>query len=163
MDNLTSEEADQLLSLTLIAITALFAVLSAIGLWLGRKAVALLKVHVGVATAERVGAFVDSAITSGISLAEVQAKKFARGAIKEGPRTGPEKMEAAKTAARSLAPAALSDVGDEKLELLIEAKLQSMQPWMVPTPGSLPPPTFSLPPPAPLPDIKTPIPPKRRT
>jgi hypothetical protein len=164
MDNLTADEADQLLTLTLIAITALFAVLSAIGLWLGRKAVRYVAALVGIKESDQLEKMADGAITAGIHLANEWAQKTARGLIK-GPTTSEAKLEVAKHTARSLAPEALVNVPDEKLEVMIEAKLQSMRPWLPPSSSS--PTSFSLPPPSKVPSfrplLRTPIPPKART
>jgi hypothetical protein len=88
---------------------------------------------------------VDRAVTIGIGYAEEQALKKLRGLVEEGPVSGAEKLEVAKSAARSIAPAATSDVTEKQLEIAIEGKLKSV-----------------LPPPLP-PDRPTPVPPIRRS
>lgn len=106
----------------------------------------------------------DHAVEAGILYAEEQARKRLLGAAGSGPSTGAEKLEVAKSAARSMAPAALADVGDQQLEMNIEARLSRVRPSLARSsypPASPPPPSLApheMYPPAP----PTPLPPLRR-
>lgn len=77
----------------------------------------------GVKVTAQQEAALESAVRRGVSYAEEQAHKLVRGLAKEGPQTGLQKLEVAKSAARSIAPKALRDVGDRELEVLIEAEV----------------------------------------
>jgi len=156
MDNLTSEDATTLLAAAAIAITAIFALLSVAAIWLAKKALAKFSEVTGFKVEAQQEATIIRVVRRVIAYAEEQANKLARGLIKIGPRNGREKLELAKSAARSSAPPGLlSDVSDEKLELLIEAELQSMRP-ATPTPLPLLSPS-RFPPPSRIPGEGNPV------
>jgi hypothetical protein len=161
---LTPEQSEALLTALLLIVTALAALLTTFAVTLGRKVVRHLSALSGVQVSVEQQLRVDSAIAAGVAYAEEQARKFARELIVEGPRTGEEKLEVAKTAARSIAPAALASVNEQQLGILTEAKLSSLRPSQAP-PGSVPP---SFVPKLPAPPVfttlearPTPVPPRR--
>jgi hypothetical protein len=162
---LTPEQAEALLTALLLIVTALAALLTTFAVTLGRKVVRHLSALSGVQVSADQQQKVDQAIAAGVAYAEEQARKFARELIREGPRTGEEKLEVAKTAARSIAPGALASTSDQQLSILTEAKLQSLRPSQAPPAGAEsasfvprmpPPPTFST-----LETRPTPMPPRR--
>jgi hypothetical protein len=162
---LTPEQAEALLTALLLIVTALAALLTTFAVTLGRKVVRHLSALSGVQVSAEQQLKVDQAITAGVAYAEEQARKFARELIREGPRTGEEKLEVAKTAARSIAPGPLASTSDAQLSILTEAKLQSLRPSQAPPGGAdnasfvprMPaPPTFST-----LETRPTPMPPRR--
>jgi hypothetical protein len=80
----------------------------------------------------------DRAVAIGIGYAEEQAVKKLRGLVPDGPVNGEQKLEVAKSAARSIAPAATKDVSEKQLEIAIEGQLKSLIPPAGPS-ASLPP------------------------
>jgi hypothetical protein len=165
---LTPEQAEALLTALLLIVTALAALLTTFAVTLGRRVVRHLSALSGVQVSAEQQQKVDQAIAAGVAYAEEQARKFARELIREGPRTGEEKLEVAKTAARSIAPGPLASTSDAQLSILTEAKLQSLRPSQAPpSPDSVspassfvprmpPPPTFST-----IETRPTPMPPRR--
>lgn len=139
MTDLTPDQ----LAMVHILITAAFAVLLALGLWLGRKVASLVEKKTGIAVAERFDTLLDSAITHAIAYAEEQAHKAADRQL-----SGPQKLQIAEEVARTLAPAQTAPLAPYQLHMLIEAKLPSVRS------GSVPPALLSIPPP-PLPPVDT--------
>jgi len=166
LEHLTPEQSEALLTAMLVLVTGLAALLTTFAVTLGRKVVRHLSALSGVQVSADQQARVDSAIAAGVAYAEEQARKFARELILEGPRTGEEKLEVAKTAARSIAPGALASTSDAQLSILTEAKLASLRPSQAPPGGSVPPSSL-VPklPPAPVFSTfdtrQTPLPPRR--
>jgi hypothetical protein len=174
LDQLTPEQAQALLTAVLAAIAGLFALILALAIPLARRALKHLSDLAGVKVSEQQMQVLDSVLTAGVNLAKEQAYKGAKGLI-VGPKNGAEKKEIAKQAVLSLAPPALAEslrADETKLDMLIEAKLQSLRPWSAPedashdplvTSASQRPQSYSLAPPAvPRLSIPTPIPPKAR-
>jgi hypothetical protein len=163
---LTPEQSEALLTALLFLVGGLAALLTTVAVTLGQKVVRHLSALSGVQVSADQQLKVDQAITAGVAYAEEQARKFARELILEGPRTGEEKLEVAKTAARSIAPGALASTSDQQLSILTEAKLQSLRPSQAPPGGSVPPSSFvpRMPPPPTFSTIETrptPMPPRR--
>jgi len=163
---LTPEQSEALLTSVFLIVAALTVLITSFAVNIGRKVVKHLSALSGVQVSAEQQAKVDQAITAGVAYAEEQARKFARELITEGPRTGEEKLEVAKTAARSIAPAALASVNEQQLAILTEAKLQSLRPSQAPSGGSVPPSSFVPRMPAPptfstLDTRQTPMPPRR--
>jgi len=164
MEPVTPEQTDPILTLVLIAISAIFSLLTAGALWLKKKGLEQTERATGIKASDGASKTIDQIITTVIAYAEEQARKYARGLSTSAPATGADKLQVAKSAARSIAPAGiLESVSEEQLEILIEAKLQSLRPSM--SPPSLPPvPRSSLPPPPSIPSgftLPTPVPPRR--
>jgi hypothetical protein len=164
-EHLTQDEAAQLLAATLLVSAGLFALATSIAVVYAKKVLKHLSELTGIkVSAENEEKIVD-AVRRSIAYAKEQAEKFAAGKIHEGPRSGAEKLEVAKTAARSLAPAALANTTDQQLTIITEAELQIVRPSLPPPAGAdssslvprmPPPPTFTT-----LETRPTPMPPRR--
>lgn len=87
---------------------------------------------------------VDRAVAIGIGYAEEQAVKKLRGLVPDGPVNSEQKLEVAKSAARSIAPAATKDVTEKQLEIAIEGQLKSLMPPAAISSGSILPPRASF-------------------
>jgi len=168
LEQLTQEQAAQLLAATLLVIAGLFGALTSIVLVYGKRALKDLSKLTGIKLSAEQEDKILGAVRASIAYAKEQAEKFAAGKIKEGPRTGEEKLEVAKIAARSLAPAALANTTDQQLTILTEAQLQLVRPSLPPPQSADSTPPSSLVPRMPAPPVfttfetaKTPVPPRR--
>lgn len=134
-EQLTPELA--LIAAVLAAIGVFFALLLA---WLRpllRRALKHLSEIADVKVSDQQMQVLDSVLVAGINLGNETARKAAKGLLEGGIRKlkGEEKKEIAKQAVLSLAPPALAEsLAQEpgKLDMLLEAKLQSMRPWDLP-------------------------------
>lgn len=132
LDQLTPEQAQALLTAVLAAIAGLFALILVVAIPLARRALKHLSEITGVKISEQQMQVVDSLLTAGINLGNEAARKWAKGLISGPKPTGEVKKQIAKDAVLSLAPPALAEslkAEPEKLDMMIEAKLQSMRPW----------------------------------
>lgn len=138
-----------------------FAVMLAVALLYARRIAQYLASLAKVQLSEQQLQQVDRAVEIGISYAEELARKKLLGLVEQGPTTSAQKLEVAKTASRSVAPAALADVADAQLEMSIEAHLSRVRPSLAM--HSLAPPAQSVMSTEPYtPARTTPLPPIRR-
>lgn len=173
MPDLSPEDLATLQTALLALAAAAFSALAILAIAAGRKALSYLSALTGIKQSEALNSIADNAITASIHYAEEWTDKQIR---KLGqPVGGAEKREVAKTFARSIAPQALAHVTEDQLDMLVDAKVQSMRPFMPSSPPagipSVNPPgagttyrATSLPPLGPVPSFPsspTPVPPKR--
>ena len=125
--------ADQVAALH-TAITAIFAAIGIVAVYLAHRAL-------GAKLSRDQLDMLDKVLNSVLAYAEEQSHKAATGLLAEGPRTPAQKLEVAKSAARSIAPKELAHTDDRALEVLLEAKLQQQRPT-----SSHPPARKTLPP-----------------
>jgi len=155
LTDLTPDDAQSLSAAVMLAIGALFSLILVFGLRLARKATKQFEVATGIKLTEAQHRTIDDVVTKGIHLAQEHARKVARGLLTSASVTPQDKLEIAKSAARSLAPKALAEVSEDQLEILIEAKLASMRPPPDPSARRLQPsspaPRHSIPPPGAIP------------
>lgn len=124
----------------LIVIGAVGSLLAAAGLWLVRKLVRHIEVAFKVKLPAEFVAQLETFPRMGAALAEEQFRKWVQGLVKEGPKNGPEKLAAAVSYARELAPDGLQTYSDKQIELAVEASLPELRARVsaapLPQPGS---------------------------
>jgi hypothetical protein len=141
----------------LIAIAAVGSLLAAAGLWLVRKLVRQVETRFSVKLPAEFVASIEKYPAMAAALVEEQARKWVQGLVKDAPKTGPEKLAAAVSYARELAPDGLQTYSDKQIELAVEASLPELRAKVSaappPQPGakSMPP----LPPPPAMPSEGT--------
>jgi hypothetical protein len=169
MPDLSPEDLATLQTAALALVAAAFTALSILAIAAGRRALKYLSQLTGIKESDALQQLGDSAITAGIHYAEEFCNKKIRELGSARSVEGEEKRAIAKNVARSLAPAALASVSEDQLDMLVDAKVQSMRPFMglSPTGTSVAPPAgttyrASFPPAPQLPALKTPIPPRSR-
>lgn len=108
-------------------ITLAFVVIGLVALFYVHKATRYLADLRGIKVTDAQQQMIDDAVMKGVAYAEEQAHKLATK-ITDGQDV--DKLHLAETAARSIAPQALTGVTTEQFQVRAEAALQSMRPVM---------------------------------
>jgi hypothetical protein len=111
----------------LIAIAAVGSLLAAAGLWLAKKLVRTVETKLDVKLPAELVASLEKFSRMGAALVEEQLRKFAVGLIKDAPKTPPDKLAAAVSYARELAPDGLQKFTDKQVALAVEASLPELR------------------------------------
>lgn len=140
MPDLSPEDLATLQTALLALAAAVFTALGVLAIAASRRALKYLSALTGVKESDALQSSIDNAITGGIHYAEEWADKRIR---KIGAKDvdGDDKRSVAKDFARSIAPKALAEVSETQLDMLVDAKVQSLRPLMSApiSPSSAPP------------------------
>lgn len=113
--------------LILIAGTAAGTALAAAGLWLVKKLISKVESTFHVKVPAELVTALQKFPAMGAAYAEERFRQWVQGQVKDGPKTGQEKLALAVTTARELAPDGLQQFSDKQVQLAVEAALPELR------------------------------------
>ena len=113
--------------LVILASDAFFGVLSFAALLYARKAAQALARVAGVQVSDEELKHLEQYVRIAIAYVEERAHKYFRGMADDAPQTAAEKQSEAVKVARELAPDGLQRYSDEKVAIVVDAKVQEMR------------------------------------